>query len=225
MLQYHKKRPWNKKSLLKIINYLWSMAVRIMRSQEANSFGKVMKSKKIKKYSTLLTFVIPLVIPQKHLWRRVLKKLSTVESPWNTVKTSMEESYEKKFEQLNRAESPCDTIKCFMEESFEKYLGWEALSYHNIELLQSWQKVLQSGTGFCYYNVGQLVLQSGVGCIITKWDNFISMWDGCYKVGQFYYKMGQLLQSGPLQVLRINSWSYWKYIFGLLIWGNYIISD
>ena len=35
----------------------------------------------------------------------------------------MEESYEKKFEQLNRAESPCDTIKCFMEESFEKYLG------------------------------------------------------------------------------------------------------
>ena len=43
------------------------MAVRIMRSQKANSFRKVMKSKKIKKYSTLLTFVIPLVIPQKHL--------------------------------------------------------------------------------------------------------------------------------------------------------------
>ena len=172
MLQYHKKRPWNKKSLLKIINYLWSMAVRIMRSQKANSFGKVMKSKKIKKYSTLLTFVIPLVIPQKHLWRRVLKKLSRAESPWNTAKASMVESYEKKYEESNRVESPCDTIKCFMEESFEKYLGWEPLSYHNIELLQSWQKLLQSGTSFCYCNVGQLVLQSGAGCIITKWDNF-----------------------------------------------------
>ena len=54
-----------------------------------------------------------------------------------------------------------------------------------------------------YYKVWQVliitegpVVQSGTGCIITGWD-------GYYKVGQFYHrvgwvlKMGQLLQSRP----------------------------
>ena len=52
------------------------------------------------------------------------------------------------------------------------------------------QKLLQGGTAFRYYNVGQLLLQSGTGSFITKSDNFITKWDG-------YYKVGHLLQSGP----------------------------
>ena len=46
MLHYHKKRPRSEESILKIMNYLRSMAVTIMRSQKASmeeSFGKVMK--------------------------------------------------------------------------------------------------------------------------------------------------------------------------------------
>ena len=44
-------------------------------------------------------------------------------------------------------------------------------------------KILQSGpTGFGYYKEGPLVLQSGKSCIITKWDNFITVCDGYYKV-------------------------------------------
>ena len=43
-------------------------------------------------------------------------------------------------------------------------------------------KILQSGTGFGYYKVRPLVLHSGTGCIITKWDNFITECDGYYKV-------------------------------------------
>ena len=47
MLQHPKKHPRIEESILKIINYLWSMGVKIMRSQKASmkvSFGKVMKS-------------------------------------------------------------------------------------------------------------------------------------------------------------------------------------
>ena len=44
-------------------------------------------------------------------------------------------------------------------------------------------KILQSGpTGFGYYKEGPLLLQSGKSCIITKWDNFITVCDGYYKV-------------------------------------------
>ena len=44
-------------------------------------------------------------------------------------------------------------------------------------------KILQSGTtGFGYYKVGPLLSQSGKCCIITKWDNFITVCDGYYKV-------------------------------------------
>ena len=57
------------------------------------------------------------------------------------------------------------------------------------ELYRLVQKVLQSEAALCYYNVGQLFLQSGTGCFIamwdnfiTKWDNFITEWDGYYKV-------------------------------------------
>ena len=60
------------------------------------------------------------------------------------------------------------------------------------------QKVLLSGTGFCYYKVGQLLLQSGTSYLITRWDNFITKWDGYYKVRQFYYKVRRVLQNGPV---------------------------
>ena len=46
-MQYHKKRARSEESISKIINYLWSMAFRIMRSQKASleeSCGKIMKS-------------------------------------------------------------------------------------------------------------------------------------------------------------------------------------
>ena len=43
-----------------------------------------------------------------------------------------------------------------------------------------------SGTAFLL-SVYQVLLQSGTG--ITKWDDFITNWDG-------YYKVGQLLESG-----------------------------
>ena len=65
------------------------------------------------------------------------------------------------------------------------------------------QKLLKSGAGFGYYKVEQLVSQSATGCIITKRDNFITKWDGHYKVGEFYYKVGQVLQSGTV----ITKWS------------------
>ena len=48
MLQYHKKRPRNEESTLKIINHLWSMAVRKASMEE--SFGKVMKGFVITKW-------------------------------------------------------------------------------------------------------------------------------------------------------------------------------
>ena len=38
------------------------------------------------------------------------------------------------------------------------------------------QEVLQSGTSFCYYKRGQLLLQNGTGSFVTKWDNFITKW-------------------------------------------------
>ena len=60
------------------------------------------------------------------------------------------------------------------------------------------QKALLSGTGFCYYKVGQLLLQSGTSYLITRWDNFITKWDGYYKVRQFYYKVRRVLQNGPV---------------------------
>ena len=60
------------------------------------------------------------------------------------------------------------------------------------------QKVLLSGTGFCYYKVRQLLLQSGTSYLITRWDNFITKWDGYYKVRQFYYKVRRVLQNGPV---------------------------
>ena len=44
--------------------------------------------------------------------------------------------------------------------------------------------------GNCYYKAEQLLLQSGTGSFITKWDNFITKRDG-------YYKVGRALQSGP----------------------------
>ena len=64
----------------------------------------------------------------------------------------------------------------------------------------------------------QLVLQSGTGCIITKWDSFITG-DTYYKVGQFYLKVGRVLQSETI----MKKWSlidgtslweiFWKYLF------------
>ena len=39
------------------------------------------------------------------------------------------------------------------------------------------QEILQSGTSFCYYKRGQLLLQNGTSSFVTKWDNFITKWD------------------------------------------------
>ena len=64
-----KKRPLNENSILKILNYLWSMSVRIMRLQKASmeeSFGKLVKS----------------IYAEEPLWYH---------------KTSMEESFKKVF--------------------------------------------------------------------------------------------------------------------------------
>ena len=52
------------------------------------------------------------------------------------------------------------------------------------------------GSGSGYYKVRKLVLQSGTGCIVTKYDNFITKWD-------VYYKVGRILQSGSI----ITKWS------------------
>ena len=46
------------------------------------------------------------------------------------------------------------------------------------ELLQSGQKLLQSGTGLGYYKVEQLILQSGTNCIVKKWDNLLQSGTG-----------------------------------------------
>ena len=80
---------------------------------------------------------------------------------------------------------------------------WDSFS-----LLQSGTILLQSGTAFGYYIVEQTLLQSGTTFVITKWDDFITKWDGYYKVGQFYYKVGQVLQSGTI----ITKWALTKAI-------------
>ena len=58
-------------------------------------------------------------------------------------------------------------------------------------LLQSESKV--------YYKVGQLfLLQSGANCV-TKWGSWLSINVSVItKWGKFYYKVGQVLQSGAL---------------------------
>ena len=52
------------------------------------------------------------------------------------------------------------------------------------ELLQSGTKSVTKRDSFFYYKTGQLLLQSGIGSFIAKWDNFIRKWEGCYKVGK-----------------------------------------
>ena len=59
-------------------------------------------------------------------------------------------------------------------------------------------KVLQSGAAFCYYKVGQLLLQNGTRSFITKLDNFITKWDRYYKTGQLNEKVVRVLQSGTI---------------------------
>ena len=103
-----------------------------------------------------------------------------------------------------QGEQQLGKYKKSMEESL--FGGELSLFVKKAELLQSCTKILQSGTAFCYQKVGQLLLQSGTGSFITKWDNCyykvglvlllqsgttaITKWNG-------YYKVGQLLQSGP----------------------------
>ena len=64
-------------------------------------------------------------------------------------------------------------------------------------------RLLQSGTAFRYYKVGQVFLQSETALFFTNRNDFITMWDRYYKVGQFYYKAGQVLQSGTI----ITKWA------------------
>ena len=79
--------------------------------------------------------------------------------------SSIKENFGKVMKSI-QGESPCNNIK------FQK------------------SELLQSGTGLGYCKVGQLILQSWTGCIITKWDKFITKRDGYYKVERFYYKVG-----------------------------------
>ena len=64
-------------------------------------------------------------------------------------------------------------------------------------------RLLQSGTAFRYYKVGQAFLQSETALFFTNQNDFITKWDRYYKVGQFYYKAGQVLQSGTV----ITKWA------------------
>ena len=64
-------------------------------------------------------------------------------------------------------------------------------------------RLLQSGTAFRYYKVGQVFLQSETALPFTNRNDFITKWDRYYKVGQFYYKAEQVLQSGTI----ITKWA------------------
>ena len=89
-------------------------------------------------------------------------------------------------ESFQKVQSHWNTVTASIGESFEKVMkniqAGDPLWQHRIEkseLLQSGQKSLQTGTGFGYQ-------------VITRWDNQY------YKVGQFYCKVGRVLQSGTI---------------------------
>ena len=56
--------------------------------------------------------------------------------------------------------------------------------------MQSGATIIANRAALCYYKVEQELLQSGAG--IRKLDNFIKKWVK-------YYKVGELLQSRPVQ--------------------------
>ena len=56
--------------------------------------------------------------------------------------------------------------------------------------LLSLAKLLQSGTVFVRYKVGRKFLQSGTACFVTKWNETVTNWDRCHKLGR------RLLQGG-----------------------------
>ena len=100
-----------------------------------------------------------------------------------------------------------------------------------MSLLQTGTILLQSGAGttkwddfitkwdsFWLLQSGTILLQSGTAFVITKWDDFITKWDGYYKVGRFYYKVGQVLQSGTI----ITKWALTALILRLKrFWQNF----
>ena len=60
-----------------------------------------------------------------------------------------------------------------------------------------------SRTALRYCEVGQVFLQSETALFFTYRNDFITKWDRYYKVGQFYYKARQVLQSGTI----ITKWA------------------
>ena len=64
-------------------------------------------------------------------------------------------------------------------------------------------RLLQSGTAFRYYKVRQIFLQSETALFFISQNDSVTKWDRYYKVGQFYHKAGQILQSGTI----ITKWA------------------
>ena len=52
-----------------------------------------------------------------------------------------------------------------------------------------------------------LVLQSGAAFLLQSGARFITKWGRYYKVGQNYYKVGQVLQSGAI----ITKWGITRF--------------
>ena len=165
------------------------MSVRIMRSQKASmeeNFGKLVKS----------------IYTEEPFWYHKtskgesFKKVILGGEPFEYRKNIYRGEFWESYEKLSRVESPCDTIRYLWKRVSKKL--WKVsrlespsdnIKLRKSELLQKGQKVLQSGTGFGCYKVGQLVLQSWTGCIlqsgtillqnetgITNWDIFITKW-------------------------------------------------
>ena len=64
--------------------------------------------------------------------------------------------------------------------------------------MTKWGNFITKWGSFFYYKVGQNLLQSGAAFLLQSGAGFITKWGSYYKVGQFYYKVGQLLQSGAI---------------------------
>ena len=65
----------------------------------------------------------------------------------------------------------------------------------NFEVITNQGKVLlQIGAAFWYYKLGQKLLQIGAAQLLQIGASVITNWGRYYKLGQNYYKLGQVLQ-------------------------------
>ena len=142
MLQYHKKRPRSEESILKIMNCLWSMAMK-------ESFGKVMKSIKA---------VESLRYNKKHLWRRVSKNYlgwRALEYSKNIYGGEFWKSYEK---YLGWEPLPYHKIvKTWIITKWTKIIT----KWGKFWLLQSGMTSIIKWDGLYHYKVGQFYYKVG----------------------------------------------------------------